>query len=82
MPKPVASHAPPAGGPGRLYALRQIRGLEDLQTTTVDRNRKDSLQLVRIQKRPERTGHRQNNPEFPVRYGPGGVYILVIRQAR
>lgn len=32
-----------------IYALRQIRGLEDLQTSTVDRNRKDSLQLLRIQ---------------------------------
>src|ERR1019366_9535786 len=32
-----------------FYALRQIGGLEDLQTRTVDRNRKDSLQLLRIQ---------------------------------
>ena len=32
-----------------FYALYQIRGLEDLQTSTVDRNRKDSLQLLRIQ---------------------------------
>jgi signal transduction histidine kinase len=32
-----------------FYALRQIRGLEDLQTRTVERNRKDSLQLLRIQ---------------------------------
>lgn len=32
-----------------IYTLRQIRGLEDLQTRTVDRNRKDSLQLLRIQ---------------------------------
>lgn len=32
-----------------FYALRQMRGLEDLQTLTVDRNRKDSLQLLRIQ---------------------------------
>lgn len=32
-----------------LYALRQIAGLKDLQTSTVDRNRKDSLQLLRIQ---------------------------------
>ncbi len=32
-----------------LYALRQISGLRDLQTRTVDRNRKDSLQLLRIQ---------------------------------
>ncbi len=32
-----------------LYALRQIAGLRDLQTRTVDRNRKDSLQLLRIQ---------------------------------
>jgi len=32
-----------------FYALRQMRGLEDLQTRTVDRNRKDSLQLLRIQ---------------------------------
>ena len=32
-----------------FYALGQIRGLEDLQTRIVDRNRKDSLQLLRIQ---------------------------------
>lgn len=32
-----------------LYALGQIEGLKDLQTRTVDRNRKDSLQLLRIQ---------------------------------
>src|SRR5579863_4554223 len=32
------------------YALHQMRGLEDLQTQIVDRNRKDSLQLLRIQK--------------------------------
>jgi signal transduction histidine kinase len=32
-----------------FFALRQMRGLEDLQTRTVDRNRKDSLQLLRIQ---------------------------------
>jgi signal transduction histidine kinase len=32
-----------------LYALRQVEGLKDLQTRTVDRNRKDSLQLLRIQ---------------------------------
>ncbi len=32
-----------------FYALHQIRGLEDLQTRIVDRNRKDSLQLLRIQ---------------------------------
>jgi signal transduction histidine kinase len=32
-----------------LYALHQIAGLKDLQTRTVDRNRKDSLQLLRIQ---------------------------------
>lgn len=32
-----------------LYALRHIAGLRDLQTRTVDRNRKDSLQLLRIQ---------------------------------
>jgi signal transduction histidine kinase len=31
------------------YALHQIAGLKDLQTRTVDRNRKDSLQLLRIQ---------------------------------
>lgn len=31
------------------YALRQIAGLRELQTRTVDRNRKDSLQLLRIQ---------------------------------
>jgi signal transduction histidine kinase len=59
MPKPVASPTPrllaglavtlAAVGVFSFYALRQIRGLEDLQTSTVDRNRKDSLQLVRIQ---------------------------------
>ncbi len=32
-----------------LYALRQLAGLKDLQTGIVDRNRKDSLQLLRIQ---------------------------------
>jgi len=32
-----------------IYTLGQIRGLEDLQTRIVDRNRKDSLQLLRIQ---------------------------------
>lgn len=31
------------------YALRQIDGLRDLQRRTVDRNRRDSLQLLRIQ---------------------------------
>src|SRR5579863_3915867 len=31
------------------YALYQIAGLRDLQTATIDRNRKDSLQLLRIQ---------------------------------
>jgi signal transduction histidine kinase len=31
-----------------LYALRQIGGLRDLQTSTIDRNRRDSLQLLRI----------------------------------
>jgi signal transduction histidine kinase len=33
-----------------LYTLHQIAGLRDLQTRTVDRNRKDSLQLLRIQR--------------------------------
>ena len=32
-----------------LYALHQIRGLEGLQAQIVDRDRKDSLQLLRIQ---------------------------------
>jgi len=40
-----------------FYALRQIRGLEDLQTRTVDRNRKDSLQLLRIQNDLNELGH-------------------------
>lgn len=31
------------------YTLRQIEGLRRLQTNTVERNRKDSLQLLRIQ---------------------------------
>ncbi len=31
------------------YTLNQIHGLRSLQTQTVDRNRKDSLQLLRIQ---------------------------------
>jgi signal transduction histidine kinase len=31
------------------YALRQTAGLKDLQTQLVDRNRRDSLQLLRIQ---------------------------------
>jgi signal transduction histidine kinase len=33
-----------------LYTLHQIAGLRNLQTRTVDRNRKDSLQLLRIQR--------------------------------
>src|SRR5271155_4593602 len=40
-----------------IYALHQIRGLEDLQTRTVDRNRKDSLQLLRIQNDLNGLGH-------------------------
>ena len=32
-----------------LYTLRQIEGLRVLQTNTIERNRKDSLQLLRIQ---------------------------------
>jgi signal transduction histidine kinase len=32
-----------------LYALRQIAGLKERQTRIVERNRKDSLQLLRIQ---------------------------------
>jgi signal transduction histidine kinase len=32
-----------------FYSLRQIEGLRSLQTQTIDRNRKDSLQLIRIQ---------------------------------
>ncbi|HWR51194.1 MAG TPA: ATP-binding protein [Bryobacteraceae bacterium] len=31
------------------YTLRQLSGLKDLQTQIIDRNRKDSLQLLRIQ---------------------------------
>src|SRR6185295_15479467 len=31
------------------YALHQISGLRDLQTQLIDRNRRDSLQLLRIQ---------------------------------
>jgi signal transduction histidine kinase len=31
------------------YSLRQIEGLRQLQSNTIDRNRKDSLQLLRIQ---------------------------------
>jgi len=60
MPKPVDSPTNrllaglavtlAAVGVFSFYALRQIRGLEDLQTRIVDRNRKDSLQLLRIQK--------------------------------
>jgi len=40
-----------------IYTLRQIRGLEDLQTRIVDRNRKDSLQLLRIQNDLNELGH-------------------------
>jgi hypothetical protein len=40
-----------------INALHQIRGLEDLQTRTVDRNRKDSLQLLRIQNDLNELGH-------------------------
>jgi hypothetical protein len=32
-----------------FYALHQIAGLRDLQSRTIDRNRKDSLQLLRTQ---------------------------------
>jgi signal transduction histidine kinase len=32
-----------------FYALRQIAGLRDLQNQTIERNRKDSLQLLRTQ---------------------------------
>ncbi|HYP15558.1 MAG TPA: sensor histidine kinase [Bryobacteraceae bacterium] len=32
-----------------IYSLRQFEGLRSLQTQTIDRNRKDSLQLLRIQ---------------------------------
>lgn len=32
-----------------LYTLREIEGLRALQTNTIERNRKDSLQLLRIQ---------------------------------
>jgi signal transduction histidine kinase len=32
-----------------FYSLVQIQGLRTLQTQTIDRNRKDSLQLIRIQ---------------------------------
>src|SRR3984893_8393904 len=31
------------------YALHQIAGLQDLQKQLIDRNRRDSLQLLRIQ---------------------------------
>src|ERR1700712_822300 len=31
------------------YALRQVEGLRQLQTNTIDRNRQDSLQLLRVQ---------------------------------
>ena len=31
------------------YSIQQIRGLRKLQTDTIDRNRRDSLQLLRIQ---------------------------------
>ena len=31
------------------YTIGQIRGLRDLQTLLIDRNRRDSLQLLRIQ---------------------------------
>src|SRR5512138_2563741 len=32
-----------------FYALKQIEMLNELQTRTIDRNRKDTLQLLRIQ---------------------------------
>ena len=32
-----------------FYSFRQIQGLRELQTQTIDRNRRDSLQLLRIQ---------------------------------
>ena len=38
-----------AGGVYSLYTVAQIRGLERLQTESIDRNRTDSLLLLRIQ---------------------------------
>ncbi len=39
-----------------VYVLRQISFLENLQTLTVERNRKDSLQLLRIQRNLNQLG--------------------------
>src|SRR5712692_7478096 len=39
-----------------FYTHRQIDSLRDLQTLTVDQNRKDSLQLLRIQNDLHSTG--------------------------
>jgi len=39
-----------------VYVLRQLAFLQDLQTRTVDRNRKDSLQLLRIQRNLNQLG--------------------------
>ena len=38
------------------YAIAQLHGLEQLQTGTIDRNRADSLLLLRIQNNPELHG--------------------------
>ncbi|MCW5978396.1 MAG: sensor histidine kinase [Bryobacteraceae bacterium] len=38
------------------YALRQVEGLSDLQTRIIDRNRRDSLQLLRIQNNLQNLG--------------------------
>ena len=40
------------------YITYQIKGLRELQSNIIDRNRKDSLQLLRIQNDLQLAGHR------------------------
>ena len=40
-----------------LWSLQTINGLRQLQTNTIDRNRRDSLQLIRIQSDLNEMGH-------------------------
>ena len=54
-----------------VYTLRQIEGLRTLQTDTVERNRKDSLQLLRIQNDLNSLGLAirdivEGQPEYPL----------------
>ena len=45
------------------YSLRQLAGLRDLQARTIDRNRRDSLQLLRIQNNLQNLGFSMRDME-------------------